>query len=64
MARVKIDVSPEGEVEVEVNDVQGASCEDLTSNLEAALGEVSSRGLKPEHGGVRSSSHAQAKASH
>lgn len=40
MKQLKITVSPEGEVSVEVQGVAGASCLDDTKFLEAALGGV------------------------
>jgi hypothetical protein len=47
---VIIRVSADGEtVEFEVNGVVGPACTELTKALEASMGEVKKRALKPEH---------------
>ena len=48
MQQVKIDISPEGEVKVEGQNVQGASCQALTKEIEAALGRTVADVKKPE----------------
>ena len=50
MKRLKITVSPEGEVSVQVENVAGASCVDDTKFLEDAMGGVvKSRDLTAEY---------------
>ena len=43
MAEISIEIKPNGEVELKVDGVKGASCMDLTKFLEEALGEVVDR---------------------
>jgi hypothetical protein len=49
MKQVKVTISPDGEVKVEVNGVKGRSCKDLTKQLEAALGETMGSRKKPDY---------------
>ena len=49
MAKVKVVVDEKGELRIEVEGVQGSSCELLTKNLEKELGEVGERKKKPEY---------------
>ncbi len=43
-----IDISPEGEVQIGVNNVVGPSCHELTKDIEEALGATTNRQNKPE----------------
>lgn len=40
---LEISITPEGEVKIEVKGVKGASCLDVTKDIEEALGVVKSR---------------------
>lgn len=48
MKSLRITINNKGQVEVEVNGVQGSSCLDLTKFLEEALGPVNKSCLKNE----------------
>ena len=43
-----IDISPEGEVTIEANNVVGPSCHALTKDIEEGLGATTNRQNKPE----------------
>ncbi|MCL5037439.1 MAG: DUF2997 domain-containing protein [Chloroflexi bacterium] len=43
MQEIEISISEEGKVELHVKGVRGPSCEDLTRDLEEALGDVEER---------------------
>lgn len=46
---IKVVISKDGKVELEVNGVKGMSCMQLTEALEAALGnEIMDREMKPD----------------
>lgn len=45
----EITIGPNGEIQIEVKGTKGKSCVELTAFLERALGEVTSRDLKPEY---------------
>ena len=49
MQQVTVTIDPDGATSVEVEGVVGSSCEDLTRELEAALGTVSERTHKAEY---------------
>ncbi|MEB3284196.1 MAG: DUF2997 domain-containing protein [Candidatus Sericytochromatia bacterium] len=49
MEELKVIISPNGEVSFEVQGVTGDACLALTQRLEAGLGEVIERQLKPEY---------------
>ena len=49
MKQIKITISPEGEIKVEVSGVKGKSCTDLTRQLEAALGDTERSKKKPDY---------------
>ncbi|MEK6833175.1 MAG: DUF2997 domain-containing protein, partial [Nanoarchaeota archaeon] len=40
MEEIKITITNEGQVVIEVNGVKGAACKELTKNLEKVLGDV------------------------
>lgn len=50
MAReIVVDIAPDGKVTIEGKGFTGAECTKVTADLEAALGEVDTRELKPEY---------------
>jgi len=48
MAKIKIEVSKEGKLSVEVEGIKGKKCLKLTEELEEKLGKVKARKKKPE----------------
>ncbi len=48
MKEVNVTISPEGEVQVDVQGVSGPSCLSLTEGIERALGRMTRRDAKPE----------------
>jgi len=46
--RIKVNISPEGEVTIDVEGVKGKACLDLTAELEEELGIVTQRTEKKE----------------
>lgn len=46
---IVIDIHGDGSIQVEGKNFTGSECTELTKGLEAALGEVTRRTLKPEH---------------
>lgn len=47
--RILVRVSPAGDIQVEAEGFHGKGCEAATQSIELALGEATSRTLKPEH---------------
>jgi Protein of unknown function (DUF2997) len=47
--RIRVVISPEGEVSIEAIGFQGDACEKATRQLEEALGTVETRRHKPEY---------------
>lgn len=48
MKQVNVNISPEGEVEIDVQGVSGPTCLALTEGIERALGRMTVRDSKPE----------------
>ncbi len=46
---IEVTIGPDGQVTLRPRGVQGPACLDLTKELEAALGEVTSRELTSEY---------------
>ena len=49
MQEMEINISPKGEVQIQVKGVHGSSCLDLTKDLEQGLGSVEERKLTGEY---------------
>lgn len=49
MKEITIDIDANGNVTIEGSGFVGTECTQLTKEIEAALGEVTKRDLKPEH---------------
>lgn len=47
--KVTASIDRDGKITIEVDGVHGEGCEALTAALEAALGDVETRKIKPEH---------------
>lgn len=48
MKTVTVNISPQGEVDLEVQGASGPSCLSLTEGIEEALGRMTTREAKPE----------------
>ncbi len=46
---ISLEISPGGEITVEVSGVDGPSCKALTMDLEKSLGKLQDTKLKPEY---------------
>ncbi|MCD6310286.1 MAG: DUF2997 domain-containing protein [Candidatus Eremiobacteraeota bacterium] len=49
MQEIEINITEEGKVELHVKGIKGPTCEDLTRDLEEALGEVEERTYTSEY---------------
>lgn len=49
LTQLTIDISPAGNVKIEVDGAQGKECLDATEKIEAALGRMSTREAKPAY---------------
>jgi len=49
MKWIEVEINEHGEVSLEVNGAHGQECEDMTADIEKALGTVSSRKRKSEY---------------